>query len=301
MTQTSEPLTPPECDLRGLAFMPLDVARLCDSDLVALSTGEEFKAAVLLWAKAWLQLPAASLPDDPRILAHLSGAGTRWPKIAAVALRGWVKCSDGRLYHPVIAEKAREAWSFRLLQRDRSKRANEKRWGSRGDSPTHAPGMPGASPEHAPRMPEASPKDAHGDPHGDARRDPKGQGQGKENPSLRSGGAERAAGPVVAAPDARTVLYREGLERLRRLTGKPRDPAASLLAKFLRECGDDCALLSLILAEAEDARPAVPEEWIFGAIRSRRGGGPRAPSSAPSKSKLGWMAQPGAFERLAAE
>ena len=28
----------------------------------------------------------------------------------AGALRGWIKCGDGRLYHPVVAEKANEAW-----------------------------------------------------------------------------------------------------------------------------------------------------------------------------------------------
>ena len=37
-----EPLTPPECDLRGMPFMPLDIVRLFDSDLYALSTGDEF-------------------------------------------------------------------------------------------------------------------------------------------------------------------------------------------------------------------------------------------------------------------
>ena len=41
-----EPLTPLEADLRGMPFMPLDVVRLTDSDLFALSTGEEFKAAL---------------------------------------------------------------------------------------------------------------------------------------------------------------------------------------------------------------------------------------------------------------
>jgi hypothetical protein len=296
-----EPMTPPDCDLRGLAFMPLDVVRLCDSDLVALSTGEEFKAAVLLWAKAWLQVPAASLPDDPRILAHLSGAGSRWSKISAVALRGWAKCSDGRLYHPVIAEKAREAWSYRLLQRERSIRANEKRWGSRKDAPRSPREMPEASLAHAGRDAAG---DAHGDPHGDtrgnARRDPKGQGQGKE-PSLRSGGAERAAGPAVPAPDARTTLFREGLDRLRRLTGKSRDGAASLLGRLLRDCGDDCAALTLILAEAEDAQPASPEAWIVGAIKARCGGGTKGSPAGAPKSKLGWMMQPGAFERMAAE
>lgn len=120
------PLTPPDCDLRGLPFMPLDVVRILDSDLFALSTGEEFKAALALWAKAWLQVPAASLPDDDRVLAHLSGAGSRWKKIRDMALKGWVKCADGRLYHPVVAEKAADAWKHRQAQRDRA----NKRWGN---------------------------------------------------------------------------------------------------------------------------------------------------------------------------
>ena len=122
----NDPLTPPDCDLRGLAFMPLDVVRLIDSDLMALATGEEFKAAVTLWCKAWLQVPAASLPDDDRILAHLSGTGTRWKRLREMALRGFVPCSDGRLYHTVIAEKACDAWKHRQKQRDKANR----RWGN---------------------------------------------------------------------------------------------------------------------------------------------------------------------------
>jgi hypothetical protein len=93
--------------------MPLDVIRLLDSDVFAMTTGDEFKAALALWCKSWTQAPAASLPDDDRILAHLSGAGARWRKVKDMALRGWIKCSDGRLYHPVVAEKALEALPFR--------------------------------------------------------------------------------------------------------------------------------------------------------------------------------------------
>ncbi|MBO9624151.1 MAG: DUF1376 domain-containing protein [Sphingomonas sp.] len=128
-----EPLTPPECDLRGLPFMPLDVVRLTDSDLFALATGDEFKAAVTLWCKSWLQVPAASLPDDDRILAHLSGSGARWRKLREIALRGFVKCADGRLYHPVIAEKAREAWDRReeWTERQNNKTERQKRWRDR--------------------------------------------------------------------------------------------------------------------------------------------------------------------------
>jgi uncharacterized protein YdaU (DUF1376 family) len=126
------PLTPAECDLRGLPFMPLDVVRLLDSDLFALATGEEFKAALALWCKAWLQVPAASLPDDDRVLAHLSGAGSRWKKIKPMALKGWVRCSDNRWYHPVVAEKAADAWKHRQAQRERA----NKRWGNAEAKPS---------------------------------------------------------------------------------------------------------------------------------------------------------------------
>jgi hypothetical protein len=129
----SEPLTPPDCDLRGLPFMPLDTTRLLDSDLFALTTGEEFKAALALWCKSWLQIPAASLPDDDRVLAHLSGAGTRWRKVKEMALRGFIKCDDGRFYHPVVAEKANDAWERRgdWQEKQSNKTARQQRWRER--------------------------------------------------------------------------------------------------------------------------------------------------------------------------
>ncbi|WP_426143202.1 DUF1376 domain-containing protein [Pseudomonas sp. DWP3-1-2] len=114
-----DPLVPAAVDLAGMAFMPLDVSRLLDSDLFALSTGEEFKAAVALWCKSWTQVPGGSLPNNDRVLAHLSGAGARWPKVKEQALHGWTLCSDGRLYHAVIAEKALIAWGERLVYIDR--------------------------------------------------------------------------------------------------------------------------------------------------------------------------------------
>lgn len=293
MTDLPEPFTPADCDLRGLPFMPLDVVRLCDSDLVAISSGDEFKAAVMLWAKAWLQIPAASLPDDPRVLAHLSGAGTRWAKVAAVALRGWVKCADGRLYHAVIAEKAREAWAFRVLQRERSKRANAKRWGSREDGAVHATG-------EATGMPGASQKDARehpgGDPHGDARGDPKGQGQGQE-PSLRSGRGGRGLGPAEAPPDARTTLFRDGLDRMRRLVGCGESRARGLIGSMLGDLGDDAAAANLILTKAEAERPADPVPWLRRACEAHARGSPRRQPQGGGDRGAAWMMDPDAFER----
>ncbi|WP_320338762.1 DUF1376 domain-containing protein [Burkholderia seminalis] len=113
MNDLPNPLTPADCDLRDFPFMPLDVQRLCDSDLAALESPEACWAALLLWSKSWHQVPAASLPDDDRVLAKFTGyqrAPAAWQAIREGALRGWIKCSDGRLYHPVVAEKANEGW-----------------------------------------------------------------------------------------------------------------------------------------------------------------------------------------------
>lgn len=114
------PLTPPECDLRDFAFMPLEGRRLLSSETWILGSPEERCAALALWIESWHQVPAGSLPSDDRVLAHLSQTGARWSTVKAHALRGFVRCADGRLYHPVIAEKALESWEKKLAQRKRT-------------------------------------------------------------------------------------------------------------------------------------------------------------------------------------
>ena len=124
-----DPLVPPEVDLRNFTYMPLDVVRLRDSDIAGVEDGEVFRAAVLAWCAAWHQVPAASLPDDDALLARLTGYGrdmVTWRRVReAGALRGFVRCSDGRLYHPVVAEKALEAWDKKGRQAERTRRATE--------------------------------------------------------------------------------------------------------------------------------------------------------------------------------
>lgn len=114
MTELPEPLTPTGCDLSDFAYMELDVRRLRDSKFAASADGEAFRAAILLWCAAWHQVPAASLPDDDIELSNLAGFGRvikEWKKVRTEALSGFVKCSDGRLYHSVIAEKAVAAFA----------------------------------------------------------------------------------------------------------------------------------------------------------------------------------------------
>jgi cytochrome P450 len=85
----------------------LNVERLMASELVALSSDEVVAAALFLWCRAWKQKPAASLPDDERVMAAFARMPLgRFRKIRPEATRGFVLCSDGRWYHKVLAQEA---------------------------------------------------------------------------------------------------------------------------------------------------------------------------------------------------
>jgi hypothetical protein len=124
------PLVPAEVDLRDYDNFPLEFRRLFASETWLLGTPEEKLAAFCLWCESWYGTPASSLPDNERILAHLSQAGHQWPKLREHVMRGWVKCSDGRWYHPVVAEKALEAWAKHKKQSSKGKAGALKRWGT---------------------------------------------------------------------------------------------------------------------------------------------------------------------------
>jgi hypothetical protein len=121
---------PPEVDLNDFKFMPLDVRRLLKSEtwIDAAEHPRLAHALVCLWAESWHQIPAASLPDNDRVLARFAMCDREaWAAIRDKALKGWIRCSDGLLYHPVVAEKALEAWKRKLDQRKRTKAATEAR------------------------------------------------------------------------------------------------------------------------------------------------------------------------------
>lgn len=100
------PPVPPRLDVRAYPRMPLDVVKLKNSDLWAIATPEEFRAAFALWMAAWHQVPAGSLPNDERLLAHMSEARADWKNVRNVALHKFELCSDGRLYHQTVCETA---------------------------------------------------------------------------------------------------------------------------------------------------------------------------------------------------
>lgn len=132
--ETPAPLVPPDVDLRGYEFMPYYGDRLRSSDLNARATDAEYRAAHNLWWESWKQVPAASLPDDDITLCKLADLGRdlrAWNQVKARALHGFVKCSDGRWYHRVLAPLALDAWAHRMKASARGKNGASKRWGKR--------------------------------------------------------------------------------------------------------------------------------------------------------------------------
>ena len=254
MTDLPAPLTPPESDLQSFAYMPLHVARLRDSDLAAEEEPEACWYAVLLWAASWHQLPAGSLPDNDTVLMRLVGLGRdakTWKKHRSGALRGFVKCSDGRMYHPVVAEQVADAWQGRLEQRHRTECARIKKHNQRNveneDMQLPVPtfedwlsrGQSGDSPERqtdlssgtAPIVPRETPSKGEGEGEGE------GEGDSKEEdkPPIISGAREKFELPE----DIPTAEW-AGFVEMRRRIGKPMTPnAMNLAVARLRKLRDE--------------------------------------------------------------
>ena len=215
------PLVPAEVDLRDFAFMPLDVVRLRDSGLTAKARADESRAGGLRWCAWWPQVPAGLLPDDADELANICGysrARREWAKVREGAMRGWVLCSDGRLYHQAVAGKALEAWIEKLASAIGGAVGNAKRWNVAIDTATMreqfgraVESLRALDPQSrtlrkkavavltSPSHPE-SPPESPGDSPPESPPDRKGQGQGQGQGIEREAPPSRAA---AAAPPSR--------------------------------------------------------------------------------------------------
>jgi len=137
MSDLPPPLTPPDCDLRDFSRMMLDITRLRQSSFDSIVDDAAWRAGFNLWFSAWHSVPAGSLENTDAALAKAAGLGRdvrTWGAVKADALRGFVECSDGRLYHDTVSEFALEAWIEKLIQRISSGAGNAKRWGVEFDA-----------------------------------------------------------------------------------------------------------------------------------------------------------------------
>ncbi|WP_244104720.1 DUF1376 domain-containing protein [Burkholderia anthina] len=246
MNDLPNPLTPPDCDLRDFPFMPLDVQRLRDSDLAADESPEACWAALLLWCVSWHQVPASSIPDDDEWIAkrarywHRGKIDKEWEEVRAGALRGWIKCADGRLYHPVVAEKARDAWLAKLKQRFKTECARIKKhcqrheipyvepdfdeWIDAGcpqghslsvprtkhprpeDNVPMSPGHGGNVPETPPECPDDKPPVS---PDCPAKNDSKGQGEGEGQGEVNNLGSNNGNGTPLREGENTSLVAAE--------------------------------------------------------------------------------------------
>ena len=128
------PLIEPDVDLTALPYFPLLRRRLFRSEFHAKATDAEWRAGLTLWVRSFDQMPAGSLPDDDVQLQRLAGLARqhgKWRRVREMALHGWVRCDDGRLYHATIAEVVNDAVS----RRNRVRTKGESRIKSKADFP----------------------------------------------------------------------------------------------------------------------------------------------------------------------
>ena len=275
------PLTPRDCDLREFPCMMLDVDRLRDSSLAFKSTGDEFKAAVMLWAASWHQKPAASLPSDDDELAGLGRVDRRrWAKLRARALHGWIECDDGRLYHPLIAEKALECWIDKLLGRISSGAGHAKRYGSTFDpAPLYADVAAAGEllRDLNPKSRQLSKVRRSAGEEGQSAPDglplavpPAWQGKGTERTTLPERAQRPAPDPNKAAWDAAVLLLTPD--------GRVKVPGArAFFAKLLRDHSLEARDLHPAVISAGNAGTPDPQAYLTAAaknVASRKQGGP---------------------------
>jgi hypothetical protein len=125
------PLVPPDTVIPRLPWVPIYADRLWESNFWGVATDAEFRAAFCLWLKSWNQKPPGSLPTDDRILCRLAELGgnlRKWKKVKPVALRHWIQCDDGRLYHPTISELVLDAHEKLRRGQERTSAATANRW-----------------------------------------------------------------------------------------------------------------------------------------------------------------------------
>ncbi len=265
---------------RADAWMPLYIGDYL-ADTMHLSAVEH-GAYLLLLMQQWRSGP---LPDDDRHLAAIARVDlAAWKRQVGPTIRRFFEVTADGLVQKRLEAERQKAAAIIEKRATAGKKGAARRWqnGEQSDKPSD--GGEGSN-SNGDGMANAMASATAGPLATSSQTDAQSQSQSHSTSSLRSDGASAAApaadpepaspapsSPAAEpAPDARTALWREGLPRLQRMTGKTPAQARSLLGRYLRDAGDDCALLSAILFEAEQARPVQPEAWISGALRRRAG------------------------------
>lgn len=259
--------------------MPLFGGHLFGSEFYASASDAEFRAGLRLWWVAWQQQPAGSLPDDDVALCRFADLGRdikAWRAVKARALHGFLKCSDGRLYHPLLCREVLIAWDRRVRDRDRkakyrAKYAGQERAGD-ADVPRDKTRTERGQGADVP-VPETVPSVL--------------TGQDRTKERKKDSEADASERSALANPpqprDIRKALWDDGVPIIRQLMGQSDSQARRLLGKLLADAHDDCARVYAVLREAESLQPVDPAAFLAKSVQPRDG--PRArPQSQLSKA-----------------
>lgn len=267
MSDLPEPLVSADVDLRDFDYIPLYGDRLFNSDTWALCDADEKVAALRLWWRAWHEEPAGSLPNNDRLLAERAGYGVAVKAFLAIkenAMRGWTLCSDGRLYHPVVASIALDVWRTKKKKKAENAADRErKRLKRLAGHPAETEKCPEDKTEIPPDIQSENPL--------------KGKGRDKEvsGTDVPDGGApSRASDPIKE-------IWDRGLAIL----GKER---RSLLGKYRQSYGDPIVLAAIV--ECENEMPSEPAAYFIACCERRKSNGNRR-SHAEQISDLGEWAR----------
>ena len=231
-------------------------------------TGAEHGAYVLLLMHSWRTGP---LPDDDRTLATIARTDwSAWRRMAPT-IRAFFTSVDGRLVQARL-ERVRMKQGKKVEQKSAAGKASDAARKAQRNVNERSTDVELPLPSCA--------KETEIE-------------EEKKEPSLRSGRSPTSpalpsAGPALPPSDARSALFSEGVERAVRLTGKPPKAMRGLLSKWLQAAADDAALVSLVLTEAEQLRPADPIAWVTAALQARTG---QRPKFGKPNALDGWLAK----------
>lgn len=192
---------PPDCDLSAYDWFPLKHKRLTRSAWWIRASDRAKALNIDLWCAAYQEVPAASLPDDDLYLSDLAGFGRRdisaWLEVKAEVLACWILWTDGRWYHPTLAEVACEAWATRMeavqqREADRERKRQKRAGGHQGPSDGHPPDKDGLS--------AGRPADIEGTPDGNP---PENALKGQDRTGHRE--ADASLSPRDARPEGGEV------------------------------------------------------------------------------------------------
>lgn len=130
MTDLPPPLVGADVDVRSFPFMPLHIHRLRTSRAWMRCKRNPALGFYLinLWTAAWQSKPAGSLEDDPMVLADAAMCSDEaFTELREDMLQGWIKCDDGRWYHPVVVEQALIAWASKCSRQAQTEAARQAR------------------------------------------------------------------------------------------------------------------------------------------------------------------------------